>query len=80
MTCRTEKSTVPDKALIDIISMSRVQIAVLYRAGHKLSKGKAVEREAHDDSAWWGTSYRWVDRGRIQRIGSMTDTKSPRRC
>lgn len=60
--------------------MSRIEIAGLYRAGHKLSKGKAVEREAHDDSAWWGTSSRWVDRGRIQRIGSMTDAKSPRRC
>ena len=80
MTCRLKKSTVPDEALIDMILMSRIEIAGLYRAGHKLSKGKAVEREAHDDSAWWGTSYRWVDRGRIQRIGSMTDTKSPRRC
>jgi hypothetical protein len=56
VTCRLKKSTVPDKALIDIILMSRIEIAGLYRAGHKLSKGKAVEREAHDDSAWWGTS------------------------
>ena len=79
VTCLWEESAVSGEALIGKFLIESCANSGNILGWHRLSKHKAVEREAHDGSAWWGTSYRWVDRGRIQRIGSMTDAKSPRR-
>ena len=63
--CRLKKSTVPDKALIYMILMSRIEIGILYRAGHKLVKVRLLS-----------VRRMMIAHGGVQVIGGSTEVAS----